>query len=201
MTTTACAPREHAPTVLALGDSLTAGYGLPADQSFAAQLQGALRRSLAGAQVINAGRSGDTAAAGLARLPGVLAGLRVRPHLAIVELGANDLIRGVDPARTRDNLDAILHALRQAGIPPLLAGMLAPPFLGAHGERFNAVFADLARAHGVPLYPFFLAGVAGDPALTLRDGIHPNARAIGIVTERILPSVLAALRPLLSEAA
>lgn len=190
-----------APVILAFGDSLTAGYGLPSDQSFAAQLQRALQASYPGARVINAGVSGDTTVSGLARLPRVLTGLSSRPDLAIVELGANDLLRGIDPIRTRANLDAILHALAQAGIAPLLAGMLAPPFLGAFAARFNAIYPDLARAHRAPLYPFFLDGVVGDPSLTLADRLHPNARAIGIVVQRILPSVTAALSTGAREAA
>lgn len=186
-----CAAND--PVILAFGDSLTAGYGLPSDASFAAQLQRALRRTRPATRVLNAGVSGDTTATGLARLPRVLSGLSARPDLAIVELGANDLLRGIDPARTRANLDAILRELDRAGIPPLVAGMMAPPFLGPFVARFNAVFPDVARAHGAPLYPFFLDGVAGDPALTLPDRLHPNARAIGIVVERILPHVDAAL--------
>lgn len=181
------------PVVLAFGDSLTAGYGLRSDESFAAQLERALRGARPGARVINAGVSGDTSANGLARLPRVLSGLPARPDLAIVELGANDLLRGIDPTRTRANLDAILHGLAQAGIPPLVAGMMAPPFLGPFAARFNVIFPDLAKAHGAPLYPFFLDGVVGDPTLTLADRFHPNARAIGIVVNRILPHVLAAL--------
>ena len=181
------------PVVLAFGDSLTAGYGLASDQSFAAQLQAALRGRWAGARVLNAGVSGDTTTTGLARLPRVLSGLSARPDLAIVELGANDLLRGIDPSQMRANLDAILHGLRQAGIPPLVAGMRAPPFLGPFAWRFDAVFPAVAAAHGAALYPFFLDGVVGDPTLTLADGLHPNARAIGIVVERILPTVVTAL--------
>lgn len=181
------------PNVLAFGDSLTAGYGLATADSFPAQLQALLRRTHARAQVINAGVSGDTSASGRARLPRVLSRLTARPDLAIVELGANDLLRSIAPARMRENLDAILHAFADCGIPVLLAGMQAPPFLGAFARSFDAVFADLAAAHRLPLYPFFLAGVAGDPALVLADGLHPNAKAIGIVAARILPHVEAAL--------
>lgn len=182
-----------APVVLAFGDSLTAGYGLPSDQSFAAQLERALRRTRPGARVLNAGVSGDTTATGLARLPRVLTGLSARPDLAIVELGANDLLRGIDPVRMRANLDAILTLLGDARIPVLVAGMMAPFFLGPFAARFDAVFPAAAKAHGAALYPFFLDRVVGDPNLTLADGLHPNARAIGIVTERILPHVEAAL--------
>ena len=188
------------PVTLAFGDSLTAGYGLASDQAFPAQLERALRRRWPAARVLNAGVSGDTTASALSRLPRVLSGLSARPDLAIVELGANDLLRGIEPARMRANLDAILHQMTQAGIAPLVAGMLAPPFLPYAGE-FAAVFADVAKAYGAPLYPFFLDGVVGDPMLTLMDGMHPNARAIGIVTERILPHVEAALEGRLRAAA
>lgn len=181
------------PYMLALGDSLTAGYGLPPHQSFPAQLQALLRGRQPAAIVHNAGVSGDTSAGGLQRLPRVLAQLKRRPDLAIVELGANDLLRGIAPGRMRANLDGILTELGRCGIPALLAGMLAPPFLGGFAQSYNAVFPALARGHGVPLYPFFLDGVVGDPSLTLADGIHPNARAVGIIARRILPHVEAAL--------
>lgn len=189
------------PYILALGDSLTAGYGLALDQSFPRQLEAALCGGHPTARVQNAGVSGDTSAGGLARLPRVLAGLSAKPDLAIVELGANDLIRGIPPERMQGNLDAILRELDRCGIPVLLAGMWAPPLLSAFAERYNAVFPALAAAHDVPLYPFFLAGVAGDARLTLRDRIHPNAEAIGIVTTRILPFVERALAQLEERAA
>ena len=179
--------------LLAFGDSLTAGYGLSRPHSFPSQLEALLRERHPGATVHNAGVSGDTSAGGRARLPRLLSGLNRRPDLAIVELGANDLLRGIAPETMRANLDAILRELARCGIPALLAGMLAPPFLGAFAGRYNAVFPTLAAQHGVPLYPFFLDGVVGDPGLTLADGIHPNARAIGIVAARILPHVEAAL--------
>ena len=182
------------PLILAFGDSLTAGYGLPRDQSFPHQLQTLLRERHPAAIVHNAGVSGDTTAGGRARLLRVLTKLPARPDLAIVELGANDLLRGFAPERTRDNLDWIVGELGRCGIPVLLTGMMAPPFLGAFAKRFNAVFTDVAAAHGVPLDPFFLDGVIGDPGLTLADGLHPNGRAIGIVARRILPHVEAALR-------
>ena len=182
------------PFVLAFGDSLTAGYGLPSADAFPAQLQALLRARAPGAVVQNAGVSGDTTASGRARLPGVLSRLTRRPDLAILELGANDLLRAIPPERMRDNLDAMLGEFERCGIPTLLTGMVAPFFLGAKFvERFNGVFAELAAKHRVPLYPFFLDGVVGDPALTFADGIHPNARAIGIVAGRILPHVEAAL--------
>ncbi len=181
------------PHVLAFGDSLTAGYGLPASQSFPAQLQALLRRSFPAAQVRNAGVSGDTTRSGLVRLPKLLSGLRTKPDLAIVELGANDMLRFVDPATIRQNLDAILTEFARCDIAVLLAGMVAPPILGAVAARFNALYPDLAARHAVPLYPFFLNGAIGAPDLTIADRIHPSAKAVGIVARNILPSVVAAL--------
>lgn len=181
------------PYLLAFGDSLTAGYGLQPHESFPRQLEALLRERLPGASVVNAGVSGDTSAGGRARLARVLGRLTAKPDLAIVELGANDLLRGIAPERMRDNLDWIVGELGRFGIPVLLAGMWAPPFLGAWAERYNRVFPEVAARHGAALYPHFLDGVLGDPALTLRDRVHPNARAIGIVTKRILPHVEAAL--------
>jgi len=186
--------RSADPFILAFGDSLTAGYGLPRDHAFPHQLEQLLRERHPHAIVHNAGVSGDTTAGGRARLPRVLLRLPRRPDLAIVELGANDLLRGVAPERTRDNLNWIVGELGRCAIPVLLAGMQAPAFLGAFASRFNALFADVASAHGVPLDPFFLSGVMGDRTLTLADGIHPNGRAIGVVARRLLPQVEAALR-------
>ena len=185
--------RVSHPHILAFGDSLTAGYGLAPDQSFARQLEALLAEAHGGATVDNAGVSGDTTAGALARLPRVLARLTRRPDLAIVELGANDLLRGVQPDAMGRNLDAILVELARCGIPVLLAGMMAPPFLGMWATSYNEVFPRVAAAHGAALYPFFLDGVVGDPSLVLADGMHPNARAIGMVARRILPHVEAAL--------
>lgn len=181
------------PFVLAFGDSLTAGYGLAVAQSFPAQLQALLRNSHPRAMVENAGVSGDTTASGLARLPRVLARLTHRPDLAIVELGANDMLRFVDPARIRQNLDAILVEFERCGIPVLLAGMLAPPLLGDLATRFNAIYLELAAKHRAAFYPFFLQGAIGASDLTIRDRVHPSAKAIGIVARNILPSVLGVL--------
>lgn len=178
--------------VLALGDSLTAGYGLLSGQSFASRLEALLRLRRPGLVVHNAGVSGDTSAGGLARLPRLLDRLG-RPDMCLVELGANDAIRMVDPAKTQANLDAILGELARRGVPALLAGMIAPRFFGTYAMRFNAIFPDLAARHGVPLYPFFLDGVAGQRGLTLADGIHPNARAIELVAASIAPLVEATL--------
>ena len=176
--------------VLALGDSLTAGYGLPPGQGFAPQLERALKEHGVEAQVIDAGVSGDTSAGGLARLDWALADA---PDLVILELGANDMLRGVDPAETRANLDAMLARLRDAGPRVLLAGMRAAPNLGPdYGGAFEAIYADLAEKYGVPLYPFFLEGVATDPKLNLPDGLHPNEAGVQEIVRRILPHVLAA---------
>ncbi len=173
--------------LLALGDSLTAGYGLPERQGFTVQLQEALASRGYAVTVVNAGVSGDTTAGGLARLDWALAD---KPDAAIVALGANDMLRGLDPAAARANLDAILTRLAAERIPTLLVGMYASPSLGrAYGERFNAIYPDLARHHGVPLYPFFLDGVAADPALNQPDGIHPNAAGVKVLVERMAPHV------------
>ncbi|MDP6065979.1 MAG: arylesterase [Alphaproteobacteria bacterium] len=171
--------------VLALGDSLTAGYGLAADQAFPAKLQAALRNRGLAVRVINAGVSGDTSAGGRARLNWSLAD---KPAAAIIELGANDAMRGLDPDATRGNLDAIIAELKKRGIAVLLAGMLAPPNLGPEYEaRFNAIYPDLEAKHGVLFYPFFLDGVAAVPELNQTDGIHPTAAGVDIIVEGLLP--------------
>lgn len=183
-------PAQAAPApvkLLALGDSLTAGYGLPEPQGFASQLQKVLAAKGYAVTVINAGVSGDTSAGGLARLDWALAD---KPDAALVELGANDMLRGLDPGATKANLDAILKKLAERKIPTLLAGMLASPSLGRpYTERFNALYPDLAKTHDVPLYPFFLDGVATERALIQQDGLHPNAQGVAIIVERILPHV------------
>lgn len=174
--------------VLALGDSLTAGYGLPQPDAFPVQLQSALRNSGHDVTVINGGVSGDTSAGGRSRLDWLLAS---PVDAVIVELGANDGLRGLDPATTRANLDWILSRLGEKGLPVLLTGMVAPPNLGKdYGAQFNTLYADLARAHGVLLDPFYLEGVAADPALNQKDGIHPNAQGVAIIVKRMTPKVL-----------
>lgn len=190
------AERTPGNLVLALGDSLTAGYRLKPEQSFASRLEARLQARRPGSRVINAGVSGDTSAGGLARLPRLLDRQTRRPDLCLVELGANDAIRAIDPATTQANLDRILAELSSRGVPALLAGVVAPAFLGSYANRFNAVFAEVAARHGVPLYPSFLAGVAGRPGLVLADGLHPNAAAVDLVAAAILPHVEAALPPL-----
>ncbi len=174
--------------ILALGDSLTAGYGLPAGQGFVPRLEAALQARGRGVRVLDAGVSGDTSAGGLARLDWALA---EQPQAAILELGANDGLRGLEPRQTQANLAAILDRLASRGIPTLLTGMVAPPNLGAdYGREFAAMFDSLASERpGVMVYPFFLEGVAADPALNQADGIHPNARGVAEIIRRILPAV------------
>jgi len=180
--------------VLAFGDSLTAGYGLRPAESFPAQLQAALRRSGVAARVHNGGVSGDTAAAGRARLAWGLKGLKVKPDLVILELGANDMLRGIDPVQTQANLDAMLAELKRRRIPVLLAGMVASPNLGQdYRRRFDAIYPRLARKHDVPLYPFFMRGVATRRPLLLPDGMHPNAKGVAVIVRGILPRVRAML--------
>jgi acyl-CoA thioesterase-1 len=174
--------------LVVLGDSLTAGYGLAIKDAFPAQLEAALRARKIDASVLNAGVSGDTTAGGRAHLDWVLASA---PTAVIIELGANDGLRGIAPSATADNLDVILVQLRKRKIPILLAGMYAPANFGRdYATAFNAIFPRLAEAHKAILYPFFLDGVAGVAALNLDDGIHPNAEGVAVIVERILPSVL-----------
>ncbi len=182
--------------VLVLGDSLTAGLGLPEEQSFPAQLQRALAQNgYSGTPVINGGVSGDTSAGGLTRLDWLLAEKSDKPDLVIVELGANDGMRGLDPSATRANLYTIIRRIRAAGASVLLTGMRAPPNMGAeYGAAFNSLYAELAEKHGTAFYPFFLEGVAANPALNQEDGIHPNAKGVSEIVARMLPVVIEALR-------
>jgi acyl-CoA thioesterase I len=183
--------------ILALGDSLTAGYGLPQGDGFTDQLQAALQARGYDAVVLNAGVSGDTTAGGVARLDWALGD---DPDLVIVELGSNDALRGIDPAVSRANLDAILTELDKRGIPALLAGMLAPRNLGAdYVDAFDGMYVALAQQHNVPLYPFFLEGVAMKPELNQADGIHPNAQGVAVIVDGILPEVTAMLDALQQE--
>jgi acyl-CoA thioesterase-1 len=173
--------------LVALGDSLTAGYQLPPAAAFPAQLEKALTARGLAVTVENAGVSGDTASGGLARLDWAI-GEGVKGVL--LELGANDALRGVPPAETRAALDAIITRLKERGIGVLLIGMRAPPNMGAdYQTAFDAIYPDLAAKHGVPLYPFFLDGVVADPSLNLPDGMHPTEKGVAVIVERILPSV------------
>jgi acyl-CoA thioesterase-1 len=174
-------------SIVALGDSLTAGYGLDPGESFPEQLQAALAARGHDVSVANAGVSGDTASDGLARLEW---SVPAEADIVIVELGANDALRGIDPAVTRQALADILGKLRARGQAVLLVGMLSPRNLGdEYAAEFDAIFPDLAQQHGVPLYPFFLEGVATNAALNQADGLHPTAAGVSTIVERILPQV------------
>ena len=174
-------------TIVALGDSLTAGLGLPSQDAFPAKLQKALAAKGIPVTIADAGVSGDTTSGGLARLDwSVPAGT----DGVILELGANDALRGLDPAVPRAAIDAILRRLKQRGIPVLLCGMLSPPNLGAdYARAFNAIYPDLARTYDATLYPFFLDGVAGQRRLNQADGLHPTAAGVDVIVAGILPKV------------
>ncbi|MGX9179405.1 arylesterase [Mesorhizobium sp. BHbdii] len=173
--------------IVGFGDSLMAGFGLGPDEGFTQKLEAALRAKGHDVTVTNAGVSGDTSSGGLSRLDWSVPD---GTQLVILELGANDMLRGVSPAITQKNLDAMLAKLRQRKIAVLLAGMRAAPNLGAdYQSSFDAIFPKLAEKYGVPLYPFFLEGVAGDATFQLEDGLHPNAKGIDHMVERILPEV------------
>ena len=175
--------------LLLLGDSLTAGFGLPRDQAFPARLQAWLDGHGARITVIDAGVSGDTSAGGLARLDWALG--TDPPRFALVEFGGNDGLRGLDPNELYANLDGMLTRLKAHDVKVLLAGIYAPRNLGRdYAREFDAVYPRLAKRHGLALYPFFLEGVAGDPALNQSDGVHPNAAGVDAIVERIGPSVL-----------
>ena len=178
--------------VLVLGDSLSAGYGLAETDAFPVVLEAALKKAGYNVNFINAGVSGDTTAGGRARLAWALAD---KPAVVILELGANDGLRGLEPSETRANLDAILSELGKRNISVLLTGMLAPPNLGReYGVEFNSLFSALARKHNAVFYRFFLDGVAGEPLLNQQDGIHPNRAGVDEIVQRILPKVMATLK-------
>jgi acyl-CoA thioesterase I len=177
--------------LVAFGDSLTAGYMLPAKDAFPNQLQAALAAAGVNVEVANAGVSGDTSSQGLARLDWSVPD---GTDAVIVELGANDALRGLDPASTRASLDEILTRLKGRGIHVMLAGMFAPRNLGPdYVKAFDTLYPDLAAKHGVPLYPFFLDGVLEDRSLRLADGLHPTAAGVAVIVKRILPTVQAFL--------
>jgi acyl-CoA thioesterase-1 len=176
---------EELVRLIGFGDSLMAGYGLDGSDGFPARLQAALNDRGHTVEITDAGVSGDTTSGGLARLdwsiPDGVDGV-------ILELGANDALRGLPPEKTRENLNAMIERLNQRGIPVLLAGMLAPPNMGADYEsKFNRIYPELAEQHGLVLYPFFLDGVTGDASLLLADGMHPNANGINRMVQGILP--------------
>lgn len=177
--------------VVVLGDSLSAGLGLSAADAFPAKLQKALKDKGIDVEIANAGVSGDTASGGRDRLDW---SVPQGTEAVIVELGANDALRGTDPAITRSALSDIVKGLKARGVAVLLLGMLAPPNYGSdYAARFNTIYPDLSKSFGVPLYPFFLDGVAADPKLNQADGIHPTAEGVDIIVKRILPTVEAFL--------
>jgi acyl-CoA thioesterase-1 len=184
----AMAADEAAPVrIVAFGDSLTAGYMLKPSEAFPVQLAAALKAKGYAVDVANAGVSGDTTANGLERFDWAIPD---GTEAVVLELGANDALRGIDPGRARDNLDKILTQLRARNIEVLIAGMMAPKNWGKEYEaRFAPIFSDLATKHGALLYPFFLDGVALDAKLNLPDGMHPTGPGVGVIVERILPKV------------
>lgn len=191
----AVTPAADTRLVVALGDSLYAGYGVAQNESFPAQLQRALAAQGVAADVRNAGVSGDTSAAGRQRLAFALDGLPRKPDLVMVNLGGNDMLRGIDPAETRTNLTAICEELKRRGIPILLTGMIAAPNMGRdYAESFNAIYADLAKQYDAALYPFFLDGVVTDRRLMQPDRVHPTSEGIGTIVGKVAPLVAATLK-------
>ena len=183
----ASAPNPASVRLLAFGDSLTSGYGLAPEEAFPVKLQARLQADGFKVEVTNGGFSGDTTAGGLARVKWVLAD---SPEFVLVEFGANDALRGLDPSLARANLVKILDRMKGAGVRVLLVGMRAPANWGPdYEQQFNAIYPDLAKQYGVPLYPFFLDGVALDPALNQPDGLHPNEAGVDVIVARIAPAV------------
>lgn len=186
----ATAPPTTPRTVVAFGDSLMAGYQLRPGEGFAPQLEAALRARGRNVTVVAAGVSGDTTAQGKARINWVLAGTKAKPDLVILELGANDMLRGQPPATARANLDEMITAFKAKGARVLLAGMLAQPNLGAaYTKEFNGMYPALAKKHGVAFYPFFMDGVAAVPGMQLSDGLHPTPRGVKVIVGKMLPLV------------
>ncbi|MDO9416561.1 arylesterase [Pararhizobium sp.] len=171
--------------LVGFGDSLMAGYQLPTSDAFPVRLEKILRDKGIDVSITNAGVSGDTSSGGLARIdwsvPDGTDGV-------ILELGANDALRGIPPEETEKNLDAMITKLKARGIAVLLVGILAPPNMGEdYAAKFNPIFPKLAEKHGLPLYPFFLDGVMAEAGMQLEDGMHPNAQGVGVMAERMLP--------------
>lgn len=178
--------------LLAFGDSLIAGYGLPKKDGFSDQLEATLNHAGIRLKVINAGVSGDTSAGGLSRIDWALG---ANPDAILLELGANDSLRGIDPAITKMNLQKILTRLQKIGTPILFAGMIAPPNMGKeYGLEFEKVYLELAEANEVIFYRFFLEGVAGVPELNQEDGIHPNKEGVLKIVKKIAPFVIELLK-------
>ncbi|APL96495.1 arylesterase [Sphingobium indicum] len=191
----AAAPVADGKLVLAFGDSLYAGYGVAQNESFPFRLEQALKAQGLAVQVRNAGVSGETSLGGLQRLAFTLDGLPRKPDLLLLDLGGNDMLRGLPPEDSEKNLRAILDELKRRQIPVLLTGMLAAPNMGKdYGAKFDAIYPRLAKDYGLPLYPFFLDGVIGDPKLMQADSIHPNPAGVNIVVGRIAPVVAGLLK-------
>jgi acyl-CoA thioesterase-1 len=184
--TAAAAPNDPV-KIVAFGDSLTAGYGLPQSAAFPTRLEDALKAKGLTVSIANAGVSGDTASGGLARLDWSVPD---GTDAVILELGANDMLRGIDPKVTNAALKAIVARLKARGIEVLLCGMRAAPNLGSdYGRAFDAIYPALAAANGLVFYPFFLDGIVGDPKLNQRDGLHPTAAGVDVIVKGILPKV------------
>jgi acyl-CoA thioesterase-1 len=178
--------------IVAFGDSLTAGLGVPAEQSYPARLASRLRAEGYPYRVVNAGVSGDTTAGGLRRVDWAL---RLNPEIVILELGVNDAFRGQDLDGIRANLDRIVERLQAAGVRVLIAGMRLPPNYGARrAEAFRRLYEDLAKARHAPLIPFFLDGVGGNPRLNQMDGIHPTAEGYRVIVDHLWPYLVPLLR-------
>lgn len=180
--------------ILAVGDSLFAGYGLNPGESYPSRLEAALRAKGINARVTNAGVSGDTSAAGAQRFGFVLDSQKVKPDLVIIEFGGNDLLRALPPAETRKNIDAMLAEAKKRGLKVVLMGMLTPPNLGAaFKDQFEAIYPELAKKHGATLVPFFLDGLVGRPELIQDDHVHPNAKGVEEVVKRTAGTVASAI--------
>jgi acyl-CoA thioesterase-1 len=173
--------------LVGFGDSLMAGYQLPPGDGFPEKLQAALKAKGEDVAITNAGVSGDTSTGGLARIDWSVPD---GTNGVILELGANDALRGIPPEETEKNLDAMITRLKERGIPVLLAGMMAPPNMGAdYAARFNPIYEKLAQKHQVPLYAFFLDGVVMDASLKLEDGMHPNSKGVDVMVQKMEPAV------------
>jgi acyl-CoA thioesterase I len=193
-TAQAVIPKGDQKLVVAFGDSLYAGYQLGPKEGLAPQLEAALMNAGMNSRVYNAGVSGDTTAAGKARLAFVLDNLDRKPDLVLVGLGGNDMLRGIRPDQTRANLDYIMSELKRRKIPAVITGMLAPPNLGAeYAKEFGVIFPALSAKYDAPLYPFFLDGIITDKSLMLGDTIHPNAKGVARAVSGIMPLVEKAL--------
>ena len=186
------APKAEPIRIVAFGDSLSAGYELPEADGFPKQLEAALKAKGYDVIVENSAVSGDTSTGGLERLDWSIAD---GTKLVILELGANDALRGIDPALTRSNIDEMIKRLKTRSIQIVLAGMLAPPNMGqAYALPFNAIYPELAAQYDVPLYPFFMDGVITEASLKLSDGLHPNAKGVAVIVSGILPFIEAELK-------